>query len=151
MHNLREYLIAAAAVALCCAPAMAADLVYLPNGAMSEPTDPSGVLQVLSGQRFRGFVVDRDQAGGPELHLEGIDNIVVLDGDATLVYGGEMSDAHMVTEGEFQGNGLTGDTKSIEIHKNDIIQIPAGTPQWIKPAPGGHIRYIDFRVPGLKE
>jgi mannose-6-phosphate isomerase-like protein (cupin superfamily) len=151
MRNLGDFLIAAAVAAVLATPAKAADLVYLPNGAMSEPTDPSGVLQVLSGERFRGFVVDRDKAGDTELHLEGVDNIVVLDGDATLVYGGELADAHMVSEGEFRGSGLAGDTKSIEIHKNDIIQIPAGTPQWIKPASGGHIRYIDFRVPGRKD
>ena len=151
MRNLRNFMIAAAAAAFVAMPARAADLVYLPNGAMSEPTDPSGVLQVLSGERFRGFVVYRDTVGDSELHLEGIDNIVVLDGDATLVYGGELANAHMISEGEFHGSGLAGDSKSIEIHKNDIIQIPAGTPQWIKPSPGGHIRYIDFRVPGRKD
>ena len=150
MRNL-GVLVVAAAAALIATPTLAADVIYLPNGAMAQPGDASGAKQVLQVKRFRAFVVNRDKVGDSELHLEGIDNIVVLDGDATLVYGGNMANAHMVTEGEFHGNGLTGDTKTIEIHKNDIVQIPAGMPQWIKPKPGEHIRYIDFQVPGLKE
>lgn len=151
MRKLGELLITAAATAFIATPAMAANVIYLPNAAMSQPADANGAKQVLQVKRFRAFVVNRDKVGDSELHLEGIDNIVVLDGNGTLVYGGKMADAHMVTEGEFHGKGLTGDTKTIEIHKNDIIQIPAGMPQWIKPKPGGHIRYIDFRVPGLKQ
>lgn len=57
----------------------------------------------------------------------------------------------MISEAEFRGTALTGDTKSIEIYKGDILQIPAGMPQWIKPHAGGHIRYVVFRVPGRKD
>ena len=74
---------------------------------------------------------------------------MVLEGEATLITGGDMKDAHMVTEGEFLGSSLSGDTKSVEIKKDDIVQIPAGTAQWIKPH--GHVRYVVFRVPGRKD
>lgn len=137
-----------AAACLCAAPAAAADLVYLPGGA-AQATDPAQPTPAVQGERFRAFVFNRDKTSDAELHLEGIDNLVVLDGDATLVYGGDMEGSHMVSEGEFRGSGLTGDTKSVELHKDDIVQIPAGTPQWIKP--NGHIRYVVFRVPGRKD
>jgi mannose-6-phosphate isomerase-like protein (cupin superfamily) len=142
------YLPLAAAALLCAAPAFAADLVYQPGGA-AQATDPAAPTPAIQGERFRGFVFNLDKTPGAQLHLEGIDNLVVLEGDATLTYGGDMSDSHMISEGEFHGAGLTGDTKSIELHKDDIVQIPAGVPQWIKPH--GHIRYVVFRTPGRKD
>lgn len=138
----------AVATLLSASPAFAADLVYQQGGA-NQATDPAQPTPAIQGERFRGFVFNLDKTAGAQLHLEGIDNVVVLEGDATLVYGGDISDGHMISEGEFQGAGLTGDTKSIELHANDIVQIPAGMPQWIKPH--GHIRYVVFRVPGRKD
>jgi mannose-6-phosphate isomerase-like protein (cupin superfamily) len=148
MRNHLSLPLAFVAVSLFGAPAFAADLVYLPGGA-NQATDPAQPAPAIQGERFRGFVFNLDKTPGAQMHLEGIDNLVVLDGDATLVYGGDISDGHMISEGEFQGPGLTGDTKSVELHANDIVQIPAGTPQWIKPH--GHIRYVVFRVPGRKD
>ena len=138
----------AAATLLSASPAFAADLVYQQGGA-NQATDPANPTPAIQGERFRGFVFNLDKTQGPQMHLEGIDNVVVLEGDATLVYGGDISDGHMISEGEFQGAGLSGDTKSVELHANDIVQIPAGMPQWIKPH--GHIRYVVFRTPGRKD
>ncbi len=150
MRNTQRFLLAAGIVAFFAAPAAAADLIYQPNGVMAPPTDGAANV-ALKGERFQGAILYRDKVAETELHLEGIDNVVVLDGDATLVYGGDMKDSHMISEAEFRGTALTGDTKSIEIHKGDILQIPAGMPQWIKPHAGGHIRYVVFRVPGRKD
>jgi mannose-6-phosphate isomerase-like protein (cupin superfamily) len=148
MRNCLSLPLALVAVSLFGAPAFAADLVYQQGGA-SQATDPANPTPAIQGERFRGFVFNRDKTQAAELHLEGIDNLVVLEGDATLVYGGDISDGHMISEGEFRGAGLSGDTKSIELHANDIVQIPAGMPQWIKPH--GHVRYVVFRVPGRKD
>lgn len=147
MRNWPLPLLAAGAL-LCAGPALAADLVYMQGGA-KQATDPAQPTPAIQGERFRIFVYDRDKQEDAELHLEGIDNLVVLDGDATLTYGGDMTDSHMITEGEFRGRGLTGDTRTIELHKDDIVQIPAGMPQWIKPK--GHVRYVVFRAPGRKD
>ena len=151
MRNRRVLPLAAAAVPLLALPAHAADLIYQPNGVNASAPDGGLANPVLAAEHTKTFVITRDKAADTELHLEGIDNLVVLEGEATLVYGGEMKDARMITEGEFQGTGLSGDTKSVEIKKDDIVQIPAGMAQWIKPHPGGHIRYVVFRVPGRKE
>lgn len=150
MRNLQAYFLAAGGVALLMLPARAAELVYQPKGVMAPATDGAANV-ALKGERFQGAIMYRDKVAETELHLEGIDNVVVLDGDATLVTGGDMKDSRMISEAEFRGSALTGDTKSIEIHKDDIIQIPAGMPQWIKPHPGGHIRYVVFKVPGRKD
>jgi hypothetical protein len=147
MRNWSFSLLAIATL-LSASPTLAADLVYQQGGA-NQATDPAQPTPAIQGERFRGFVFSLDKTPSAQLHLEGIDNVVVLDGDATLVYGGDITDGHMISEGEFQGAGLTGDTKSIELHANDIVQIPAGMPQWIKPH--GHIRYVVFRVPGRKD
>jgi mannose-6-phosphate isomerase-like protein (cupin superfamily) len=151
MRNSRVSSLVFAAVLLCGAPVLAADLVYQANGVNAPAPDGGLANPVLAAERTKTFVITRDKVGDTELHLEGIDNLVVLDGEATLVTGGDMKDARMITEGEFHGSALSGDTKSIEIKKDDIVQIPAGTAQWIKPHPGGHIRYVVFRVPGRKD
>ena len=78
----------------------------------------------------------RDKVAETELHLEGIDNVVVLDGEATLVYGGDMKEARMISEAEFRGTSLTGDTKSIEIKQGRH-----------RPDPGGHGRNGSSRMP----
>ena len=147
MRNWSFSLLAAATL-LSASPAFAADVIYQQGGA-NQATDPANPTPAIQGERFRGFVFNLDKTQGPQMHLEGIDNLVVLEGDATLVYGGDISDGHMISEGEFQGAGLSGDTKSVELHANDIVQIPAGMPQWIKPH--GHIRYVVFRTPGRKD
>jgi len=149
MRNFRVLPLAAALIALAAVPAVAADLIYQPNGANMAQTDGGLANPVLTAERTKTFLITRDKAADTELHLEGIDNLVVLDGEATLVYGGDMKDARMITEGEFHGSSLSGDTKSVEIKKDDIVQIPAGMAQWIKPH--GHIRYVVFRVPGRKD
>ncbi|HEY2835185.1 MAG TPA: hypothetical protein VGI89_01360 [Rhizomicrobium sp.] len=149
MRNLQAFPLATALAALAAAPAAAADFVYQPNGVNIAQPDGGLANPVLTAERTKTFLITRDKMGDTELHLEGIDSLVVLDGEATLIYGGEMKDARMVTEGEFLGSSLTGDTKSVEIKKDDIVQVPAGTAQWIKPH--GHIRYIVFRVPGRKD
>ena len=150
MRNLHAVALVVALVSLA-VPAAAADFVYQPNGVNAAQPDGGLANPVLTAERTKTFLITRDKAGDTELHLEGIDNLVVLDGEATLVYGGEMKDSRMITEGEFLGSSLSGDTKSVEIKKDDIVQIPAGTAQWIKPHPGGHIRYVVFRVPGRKD
>ena len=149
MRNFNALAFVAAGLSLAAVPAIAADFVYQANGANTVEPDGGLANPVLTAERTKTFVITRDKVGDTELHLEGIDNLVVLDGEATLIYGGDMKDARMITEGEFQGSSLTGDTKSVEIKKDDIVQIPAGTAQWIKPH--GHIRYVVFRVPGRKD
>ena len=151
MRNLQALPLATALILAAATPAAAADFVYQPNGVNMAQSDGGLANPVLTAERTKTFVITRDKIADTELHLEGIDNLVVLDGEATLVYGGDMKDARMITEGEFHGSSLTGDTKSVEIKKDDIVQIPAGTAQWIKPHPGGHIRYVVFRVPGRKD
>ena len=151
MRNCQALLLAAGIVSAVAAPAAAADLIYQSNGVNAAATDGGNANIALTADRTKMVVMYRDKVAETELHLEGIDNVVVLDGDATLVTGGDMKDSRMISEAEFRGSALTGDTKSIEIHKDDIIQIPAGMPQWIKPHPGGHIRYVVFKVPGRKD
>ena len=149
MRNSQVFPFAAALVSLITAPAIAADFVYQPNGVNTAQPDGGLANPILTAEHTKTFLVTREKAGDTELHLEGIDNVVVLEGEATLIYGGDMKDARMITEGEFHGSSLTGDTKSVEIKKDDIVQIPAGMAQWIKPH--GHIRYVVFRVPGRKD
>src|SRR5215475_3156808 len=148
MRYFHALLLTAALVSLTAAPA-AADFVYQPNGVNTAQPDGGLANPVLTAERTKTFLITRDKTGDTELHLEGIDTMVVLDGEATLIYGGDMKDARMITEGEFHGSSLTGDTKSVDIKKDDIVQIPAGMAQWIKPH--GHIRYVVFRVPGRKD
>jgi len=97
MRNLQAFLLAAGGVVLFAAPVAAAELVYLPNGVTAAPTDGAANV-ALKGERFQGAIMYRDKVAETELHLEGIDNVVVLDGDATLVTGGEQKSLKITHE-----------------------------------------------------
>ncbi len=95
MRNMQDLLIAAELLSLLAVPASAADLIYQADGVNAPPTD--GIANVaFKGERFQGAIMYRDKVAETELHLEGIDNVVVLDGEATLVYGGDMKDSRMI-------------------------------------------------------
>jgi mannose-6-phosphate isomerase-like protein (cupin superfamily) len=90
----------------------------------------------------------RTKSGGPEVHEQWTDVIMVTGGQATLVIGGtvvgEVS-AEGGAPGEKRGTDITGGTTQV-VKKGDIINIPAGTPHWIKIAPGEDFSYVNVKV-----
>jgi uncharacterized RmlC-like cupin family protein len=93
-------------------------------------------------------IAARVKSGGPEVHEQWTDVIMVTGGEATLVIGGKVVGeiaAEGDAPGEKRGTSITGGTAQV-VKKGDIINIPAGTPHWIKIAPEGDFRYVNVKV-----
>ena len=90
----------------------------------------------------------RTQSGGPEVHEHWADVILVTEGRATMVIGGTVVKPTPRAEagpGEMGGTDIDGGTTQV-LEKGDLINIPAGTPHWIKIAPGERFAYLNVKV-----
>jgi mannose-6-phosphate isomerase-like protein (cupin superfamily) len=73
--------------------------------------------------------------GGAEIHAHFDDVMMVMEGKATLITGGELIDAHSGSNGETTGSGIrNGSVQAIAV--GDLVHIPAGTPHQLLIAPG---------------
>jgi mannose-6-phosphate isomerase-like protein (cupin superfamily) len=93
-------------------------------------------------------IAARTKSGSPEVHEQWTDVIMVTGGQATLVIGGTIVGeiaAEGGAPGEKRGSEITGGTTQV-VKKGDIINIPAGTPHWIKIATGDDFSYVNVKV-----
>ena len=93
-------------------------------------------------------IAARTKSGGPEVHEQWTDVILVTGGQATMVIGGTVVDevaAEGGAPGEKRGSNISGGTTQV-VKKGDIINIPAGTPHWIKITPGDEFSYVNVKV-----
>jgi glc operon protein GlcG len=86
---------------------------------------------VVSGDAYRVKASRRDAPGEPEIHLTEADIFYVLDGQATLVTGGELIEPRNLTPSEIRGSSIRGGTERQLAH-GDVIAVPAGVPHWFK-------------------
>ncbi|MGO9337580.1 MAG: cupin domain-containing protein [Terracidiphilus sp.] len=78
---------------------------------------------------------ERTVSGGAEVHAHFDDIMIVMEGKATLITGGELIDAHTGSNGESTGSGIrNGITQSIAT--GDIVHVPAGLPHQLLISPG---------------
>jgi uncharacterized RmlC-like cupin family protein len=107
-----------------------------------------------AGERIASYgdhaitIAARTKSGGPEVHEQWTDVIMVTGGQATLVIGGVVVGevaAEGGAPGEKRGSDITGGTTQL-VKKGDIINISAGTPHWIKIAPGDEFSYVNVKV-----
>jgi len=107
------------------------------NGSASETLQKYGVDYTMLSFRSKD--------GGAELHEKNADIFVILDGNATLLWGGELVDPKSSAPGEVQGSGVTHATTT-HLAKGDIIHIPANTPHQMLVAKGDTITYFVIKV-----
>jgi quercetin dioxygenase-like cupin family protein len=79
----------------------------------------------------------------PEVHAHWTHYIHVLSGEATLTYGGTVSNAKITGDGQVRGDGIVGGA-SKTVRTGDFLQIPAGMPHLFSVAAGGKFRYVVF-------
>jgi mannose-6-phosphate isomerase-like protein (cupin superfamily) len=87
----------------------------------------------------------RTTSGGAEVHAHYDDIFFVTGGSATLITGGHVLNAKTGADGETKGSGIEGGTRQ-EIHKGDVVHIPAGTPHQLLIAPGATYGSIVIKV-----
>ena len=93
-------------------------------------------------------IAARTKSGGPEMHEQWTDVILVTGGQATVVIGGTIVGevaAEGGAQGEKRGRDITGGSTQV-VKKGDILNIPAGTPHWIKITPGDDFSYVNVKV-----
>jgi len=86
-----------------------------------------------------------DKGNEPEVHMHNTHYIQVLSGEATLVYGGKVTNAKEIGPGQVRGDGISGGT-SMTVRAGDFLQIPAGMPHLFNVASGGKFRYVVFNT-----
>jgi uncharacterized protein GlcG (DUF336 family) len=78
----------------------------------------------------RGYKIDagrRDAPGEVEYHEHTVDVMHVLEGNATVVLGGEMRDVREVAPGELRAAAVEGGERR-ELRQGDVLAIPNGVP-----------------------
>jgi len=84
---------------------------------------------LISDPQFRVNASRRDGAGEAEVHARDTDVFYVQSGDAELVTGGTLVDAHNVNVDEIRGTRIEGGHAQA-LHAGDVVTIANGTPHW---------------------
>ena len=94
-----------------------------------QPDNKTSELIESAGLQFRVAVQhEKNKTGAAaELHDASDDVYYVLDGSATLVLGGKLTDPKETDPGEWRSPRIT-DGKTVEIKKGDLVIVPRGTP-----------------------
>jgi glc operon protein GlcG len=90
------------------------------------------------------YKIDAGRRTGPgevEFHSWVTDIMYVLDGEATVVTGGEMLERRRTGPGEYRAAATRGGT-SQRLAKGDVMVIPAGVPHWFAEVPGTLSYYV---------
>lgn len=68
---------------------------------------------------------------GAEMHDKTNHLFIIVDGEATFVTGGKLTNPKVISPGQTRADGIEGGT-SHHLSKGDVIAIPANTPHWWK-------------------
>jgi mannose-6-phosphate isomerase-like protein (cupin superfamily) len=115
--------------------------------ALAQKADASG----LASEPIKKYSTDytllafRNQSGKAELHEKFADFYVVVEGNATLVSGGQMVNAKTTAPGEVRGDSIQ-DGKETKLKKGDIVHIPANIPHQLTLAKGDTFQYFVIKV-----
>jgi mannose-6-phosphate isomerase-like protein (cupin superfamily) len=91
------------------------------------------------------MLAHREANGSSELHEHDADVFMIVEGDATLVSGGKMVNAHPEGAGELRGSGVDGGEKQ-KLGVGDIVHIKPNTPHQMLVSPGHTVTYFVVKV-----
>lgn len=98
----------------------------------------------MASNHYSVFGVQRTSPGAVEYHAVDTDIVMVLDGSATFVTGGQITDEKERGPNERTGSGIAGGDAWV-LTKGDIIVVPNGLPHWFKQV-NGRIRYCAVKI-----
>lgn len=98
----------------------------------------------MASNHYSVFGVQRTGPGAVEYHAVDTDVVMVLDGSATFVTGGQITDEKQRAPHERTGSGIAGGDAWV-LTKGDIIVVPNGLPHWFKQV-NGRIRYCAVKI-----
>ena len=147
-------LVCAALLAAPTLHAQAADSVrHLPAAALAEaitaaPGAQAGPMQarmVVDAGAYTVIALRRTADGEAEVHAEWDDVMMIQDGAATLLSGGEISGARQTAPGELRGGRIDGGTRRT-LAPGDVVTVPAGVPHQMLVGAGESITYLVVKV-----
>lgn len=104
---------------------------------------------IFNEGNYFGAMVSRETGPGfSESHAEWTDIYFVIEGGATIITGGSLTDERVESPGELRGTGISGGS-SRTIGKGDIVHIPAGVPHYVVVGEGEAITYFIVKAKGL--
>ena len=106
---------------------------------------PGGLTQKAEFGDHLLEISHRETSGQAELHKIKADVMVIQQGRATLLTGGEVMDPKDTEPNEIRGSGIKGGVKH-DVGPGDVIEIPAGVPHQFLLAPGTQITYLVVKV-----
>jgi mannose-6-phosphate isomerase-like protein (cupin superfamily) len=90
-------------------------------------------------------LVHREGPGEAELHETQSDIMFIRAGEAAIVIGGTIPNAHHTTAHEVRGASIEGGEKQA-LHPGDVLHIPPRTPHQMILGPGQKLDYIAVKV-----
>lgn len=115
------------------------------TAALADVSKGQASITYFSDSNFREMVIVRERSGQVEEHANWNDYITVLDGDAILIVGGTPVGMKITEPGEMRGDSLQGG-QIVNLHKGDIVTIPAGMPHQVTLVQGSHIKYLAVKT-----
>ncbi len=86
---------------------------------------------LLENGEYKVHASHRDGPGRAEVHEDETDIIYVLEGTATFVTGGKVTDGQSISPGEIRGAAIEGG-EARALVQGDVIIVPHGVPHWFK-------------------
>lgn len=124
-------------------PLLAADpagFVLWPKG-----VPPGGSKQGAKFANHGLSVSHRDANGVPELHEKQTDIMVIQNGEAEILVGGEIVDPKTSGPGEVRGTSIKNGVRK-SVGAGDVVHIPANTPHQFFLGNGKQITYFVVKV-----
>lgn len=108
------------------------------------------LLDRMDASHYQVYAVRRDKPGAVELHAQDTDIIMVLEGAATFVTGGSVTDPRALRANESSGSGIR-DGEARQLGQGDVVIVPNGTPHWFRDV-SPTIRYfaVKLRQPNIQ-
>jgi len=102
---------------------------------------------LVLGTNYKVMTSKRDQAGEVELHAKYTDVFYIVEGNATIVVGGELIGQKSSDPDELRGISIQGG-EIRQLSAGDVIVIPAGIPHWIsRVEPPFHYFVVKVQIP----
>ena len=96
---------------------------------------------LLEDAEFKILASRRDKPGQSEVHVNDTDIFVVIDGQATIVLGGQVVDPRETGPGEIRGSRIEGGTDYL-LERGVVLTVPRNTPHWVREARPGFRYYV---------
>jgi mannose-6-phosphate isomerase-like protein (cupin superfamily) len=102
---------------------------------------------LVLGTNYKVMTSKRDQAGEVELHAKYTDVFYIVEGNATIVVGGQLVGQKSTDPDELRGTSIQGG-EIRQLSAGDVIVIPAGIPHWIsRVEPPFHYFVVKVQIP----